>query len=282
MTAQLWRCGTFDFDLTGDPVIMGILNVTPDSFSDGGEHNTLSAAVSWARKMRGDGAGIIDVGGESTRPGASEVPLEEERARVMPVVKALAGEGFCVSVDTSRPEIMLEAAEAGAAILNDVRAFEMPGALDAAASTRLGLVIMHQGPFDAAADAAANAFGYLSRREEALIAAGVDPERIAWDPGFGFGKTLEQNFEVLAASRRFLSSGRPLMAALSRKGSLGRITGRKNPHERAAASVAGALMAAERGAHILRVHDVRETADALAVLKAFRHADIRIEARGRC
>ena len=272
MTAQLWRCGTFDFDLTGDPVIMGILNVTPDSFSDGGEHNTLSAAVSWARKMRGDGAGIIDV----------EVPLEEERARVMPVVKALAGEGFCVSVDTSRPEIMLEAAEAGAAILNDVRAFEMPGALDAAASTRLGLVIMHLGPFDAEADAVEHAFDYLNRREEALIAAGVDPERIAWDPGFGFGKTLEQNFEVLAASRRFLSSGRPLMAALSRKGSLGRITGRKNPHERAAASVAGALMAAERGAHILRVHDVRETADALAVLKAFRHADIRIDARGRC
>lgn len=282
MTAQLWRCGTFDFDLTGEPVIMGILNVTPDSFSDGGEHNTLSAAVSWARKMRGDGAGIIDVGGESTRPGASEVPLEEERARVMPVVKALAGEGFCVSVDTSRPEIMLEAAEAGAAILNDVRAFEMPGALEAAASTRLGLVIMHQGPFDAEADAVEHAFGYLNRREEALIAAGVDPERIAWDPGFGFGKTLEQNFEVLAAARRFLSSGRPLMAALSRKGSLGRITGRKNPHERAAASVAGALMAAERGAHILRVHDVRETADALAVLKAFRHADIRIDARGRC
>lgn len=282
MTAQLWRCGTFDFDLTGEPVIMGILNVTPDSFSDGGEHNTLSAAVSWARKMRGDGAGIIDVGGESTRPGASEVPLEEERARVMPVVKALAGEGFCVSVDTSRPEIMLEAAEAGAAILNDVRAFEMPGALEAAASTRLGLVIMHQGPFDAEADAVEHAFGYLNRREEALIAAGVDPERIARDPGFGFGKTLEQNFEVLAAARRFLSSGRPLMAALSRKGSLGRITGRKNPHERAAASVAGALMAAERGAHILRVHDVRETADALAVLKAFRHADIRIDARGRC
>lgn len=282
MTAQLWRCGTFDFDLTGEPVIMGILNVTPDSFSDGGEHNTLSAAVSWARKMRGDGAGIIDVGGESTRPGASEVPLEEERARVMPVVKALAGEGFCVSVDTSRPEIMLEAAEAGAAILNDVRAFEMPGALEAAASTRLGLVIMHQGPFDAEADAVEHAFGYLNRREEVLIAAGVDPERIAWDPGFGFGKTLEQNFEVLAAARRFLSSGRPLMAALSRKGSLGRITGRKNPHERAAASVAGALMAAERGAHILRVHDVRETADALAVLKAFRHADIRIDARGRC
>ena len=226
-------------------------------------------------------ARIIDVGGESTRPGATEVPLEEERARVIPVVKALAKEGFCVSVDTSRPEIMLEAAAAGAAILNDVRAFEMPGAIEAAASAKLGLVIMYQGPFDAEKDVVEDAFRYLGRREEALMAAGVEPERIAWDPGFGFGKTLEQNFEVLAASGRFLASGRPLLAALSRKGSLGRITGRRNPHERAAASVAGALLAAERGARILRVHDVRETADALAVLKAFGQADIRIDGRGR-
>ncbi len=281
MTQELWRCGPFDFDLRDEPVIMGILNVTPDSFSDGGEHNALPDALAWAEKMRGDGARIIDVGGESTRPGATEVPLEEERSRVIPVVKALAKEGFCVSVDTSRPEIMLEAAEAGAAILNDVRAFERPGALEAAASTKLGLVIMHQGPFDPEKDVVEDAFRYLGRREEALLAAGVESERIAWDPDFGFGKTLEQNFEVLAASGRFLASGRPLLAALSRKGSLGRITGRKNPHERAAASVAGALLAAERGARILRVHDVRETSDALAVLKAFGQADIRIDARGR-
>jgi len=246
MTQELWRGGPFDFDLRDEPVIMGILNVTPDSFSDGGEHNGLPDALAWAEKMRGDGARII-----------------------------------CVSVDTSRPEIMLEAAEAGAAILNDVRAFERPGALEAAASTKLGLVIMHQGPFDPEKDVVEDAFRYLGRREEALLAAGVESERIAWDPGFGFGKTLEQNFEVLAASGRFLASGRPLLAALSRKGSLGRITGRKNPHERAAASVAGALLAAERGARILRVHDVRETSDALAVLKAFGQADIRIDARGR-
>ena len=281
MTQELWRCGPFDFDLRDGPVIMGILNVTPDSFSDGGEHNALPDASAWAEKMRADGARIIDVGGESTRPGATAVPLKEERARVIPVVKALAREGFCVSVDTSRPEIMLEAAEAGAAILNDVRAFEMPGALEAAASAKLGLVIMHQGPFDAEKNVVEDAFRYLGRREEALMAAGVEPERIAWDPGFGFGKTLEQNFEVLAASGRFLASGRPLLAALSRKGSLGRITGRKSPHERVAASVAGALLAAKRGARILRVHDVRETADALAVLKAFGQADIRIDGRGR-
>ena len=240
MTQELWRCGPFDFDLRDGPVIMGILNVTPDSFSDGGEHNALPDAIAWAEKMRADGARIIDVGGESTRPGATAVPLEEERARVIPVVKALAREGFCVSVDTSRPEIMLESAEAGAAILNDVRAFEMPGALEAAASAKLGLVIMHQGPFDAEKNVVEDAFRYLGRREEALMAAGVEPERIAWDPGFGFGKTLEQNFEVLAASGRFLASGRPLLAALSRKGSLGRITERKSPHERVAASVAGA------------------------------------------
>ena len=170
MTQELWRCGPFDFDLRDEPVIMGILNVTPDSFSDGGEHNALPDALAWAEKMRGDGARIIDVGGESTRPGATEVPLEEERSRVIPVVKALAKEGFCVSVDTSRPEIMLEAAEAGAAILNDVRAFERPGALEAAASTKLGLVIMHQGPFDPEKDVVEDAFRYLGRREEALRA----------------------------------------------------------------------------------------------------------------
>ena len=197
MTQELWRCGPFDFDLRDGPVIMGILNVTPDSFSDGGEHNALPDAIAWAEKMRADGARIIDVGGESTRPGATAVPLKEERARVIPVVKALAREGFCVSVDTSRPEIMLESAEAGAAILNDVRAFEMPGALEAAASAKLGLVIMHQGPFDAEKNVVEDVFRYLGRREEALMAAGVEPERIAWDPGFGFGKTLEQNFSLL-------------------------------------------------------------------------------------
>lgn len=279
MAAQFWRCGGIDFDLAEDPVIMGILNVTPDSFSDGGEHNGPEAALAWARKMKDEGARIIDVGGESTRPGASEVPLAEERRRVMPVVKALAEEGFCVSVDTSRPEIMLEAADAGAAILNDVRAFERPGAIEAAASTACGVVVMHQGPFDARKNAPEDAFLYLKRRTDALVAAGIAPERICWDPGFGFGKTLEQNFEVLAAAKRLLASGLPLMAAISRKGSLGRITGRKDPHERAVASVAGALLAAERGARVLRVHDVRETADALAVLKALREADLRIDGR---
>lgn len=279
MTATFWRCGRTVIDLTRGPVIMGILNVTPDSFSDGGEHDDLESALNWARRMRAEGAQIIDVGGESTRPGAGEVPLDEERRRVIPVVKALAAEGFFVSVDTSRPEIMTEAAAAGAQILNDVRAFELPGALEAAAATECGLVVMHWAHEPLQGDVVAEVQRYLEDRQAALEAAGVAPERICWDPGFGFGKGPVQNFELLAATARFAASGQPFMTAVSRKRSLGRVTGREDPQERAAASAAAALLCVERGAQIVRVHDVRETADAFAVLRALREAERRIELR---
>lgn len=279
MPATFWRCGRTVIDLTRGPVIMGILNVTPDSFSDGGAHDDLESALCWARRMRAEGAQIIDVGGESTRPGADEVPLEEERRRVIPVVKALAAEGFFVSVDTSRPEIMTEAAAAGAQILNDVRAFERPGALEAAAATCCGLVVTHWAHAPLQGDVVAEVLRYLEERQAVLEAAGVSPERICWDPGFGFGKGPEQNFELLAATARFAASGQPFMTAVSRKRSLGHVTGREAPQERAAASAAAALLCVERGAQIVRVHDVRETADAFAVLRALREAQRRIELR---
>lgn len=272
--ARFWRCAGELVDLER-PVVMGILNVTPDSFSDGGEHDTPEAAIAWARRMRNDGAAIIDVGGESTRPRAAPVPLEEERRRVMPVVRALAAEGMTVSVDTSRPEIMREAAEAGAAILNDVRGFELPGAIEAAAATRCGLVVMH-GRRPVAEDVVTEVERYLRTRQQALEALGVTADRICWDPGYGFGKSLEENLELLAATPRFAASGQPLMTAVSRKGSLGRLIGREGTHERVTASVSAALLAAEAGALVLRVHDVRETMDALAVLEGIRAAGRRL------
>ena len=176
--AKVWRCAERLFDLEERPLIMGILNVTPDSFSDGGEHNTPEAALLHARRMRGEGADIIDVGGESTRPGFDEfgVSLEEERRRVLPVVRALAAEGFCVSVDTSKPEIMTEAAELGAAILNDIRGFERPGALEAAARTNCGLVVMHRKAEPVYDDLVGEVTAYLEARTARLLALGVSAE----------------------------------------------------------------------------------------------------------
>lgn len=283
-SARVWSCGGRLLDLSR-PLIMGIVNATPDSFSDGGAHNDVERAVAWGRKLAADGADILDVGGESTRPGAEEVSVDEEIARVVPVIRALAAEGFVLSVDTSKPEVMRRALQAGAAILNDVRAFEVPGALEVAAASTAGLVIMH-GAAEAGlagcakgaraageADVVVRVEAYLRRREAALLAAGVDSARICWDAGFGFGKNVEENFAVLAATRRYAALGRPCLMGLSRKSSLGAVTGIKEPRERVAASVAGALLAAERGARILRVHDVRETRDALAVWSAVRSAE---------
>ena len=249
---------------------MGILNVTPDSFSDGGEHNTPEAALLHARRMRGDGADIIDVGGESTRPGFDEfgVSLEEERRRVLPVVRALAAEGFCVSVDTSKPEIMTEAAELGAAILNDIRGFERPGALEAAARTNCGLVVMHRKAEPRYDDLVGEVTVYLEERTAKLLALGVSPDRICWDPGFGFGKTPDGNFTLLRETASFVERGYPFMTALSRKSSIGLAAHQEKPTDRVAGSVAGALFGAAHGSAVLRVHDVRETADALAVWRA--------------
>lgn len=276
--AQAWRCGGRTLALGSRPLIMGILNVTPDSFSDGGDHCALEDALAWARRMRDEGADIVDVGGESTRPGFSLVTLEEERRRVIPVVKALAAEGFIVSVDTSKPEIMTEAAGLGAAILNDIRGFELPGALEAAARTDCGIVIMHSVKDEGFASKTDEVYDYLQKRTAAFEALGTDPERICWDPGFGFQKTPDENFELIAASGRFADSGYPLLAAVSRKSSLGLVTGREKPKDRTAASAACALLACSMGAQIARVHDVAETRDAFCVLEAIRKASERIRA----
>ena len=270
--AKVWRCAERLFDIEKRPLIMGILNVTPDSFSDGGEHNTPEAALLHARRMRDEGADIIDVGGESTRPGFDEfgVSLEEERRRVLPVVRALADEGFCVSVDTSKPEIMTEAAALGAAVLNDIRGFERPGALEAAARTNCGLVVMHRKAEPRYDDLVREVTAYLEERTARLLALGVSPERICWDPGFGFGKTPDGNFTLLRETASFAERGYPFMTALSRKSSIGLATHQEKPTDRVAGSVAGALFGASHGSAVLRVHDVRETADALAVWRAAR------------
>lgn len=254
---------------------MGIVNVTPDSFSDGGTHNEFEAAVAWGKRLAEQGADILDVGGESTRPGASEVSVEEEIRRVVPVVRALAQEGLAVSVDTSKPEVMQASLEAGACILNDIRAFELPGAEDVAARSGAGLVIMHmQGTPQTMQnrpdyeDLLGEIETYLRRREEALLTKGVKPAQICWDAGFGFGKTFEHNFSILKHTERFVASGRPYLMGLSRKTSIGTATNQADPSKRIVSSVAGALLAAERGAQIVRVHDVRETREAFDVWQA--------------
>ena len=269
--AQYWQCQNHRFGFAvKSPLIMGILNVTPDSFSDGGTHNQLEQAVQWARKMRDEGADIVDVGGESTRPGFNEegVSLEEERRRVLPVVKALVQEGFLVSVDTSKPEIMTEVAQLGAHILNDIRGFTQPGALEAASQTTCGLVIMHRAFSTDYDDLVLDVERFLLEQTQKLLSLGVTKDRSCWDPGFGFGKTVEQNFELVAATPRFVASGYPYLMGLSRKSSIGAVTQHTKPLDRISGSVAGALLSAQYGAQIVRVHDVRETVDAMAVWQA--------------
>lgn len=269
---KIWRCGAHQFDLTERPYIMGILNVTPDSFSDGGLHNDVEKAVEHARRMCASGADVIDVGGESTRPGFDEygVSLEEERRRVIPVVRALCQEGMIVSVDTSKPEIMAEVASLGAAILNDIRGFRRPHALETAATTNCGLIVMHRKMRPVYRDVVARVKEYLRTRQTLLENAGVNADRIMWDPGFGFGKTPEQNFALLRATTRFVQEGQPYMMALSRKSSLSKMSRRMDPQERVAASVSGALFAIDRGAHFVRVHDCQETWDAIQIWRAAR------------
>ena len=281
--AVAWKLRTRTLDLTR-PRIRGIVNVTPDSFSDGGEHATTESAVAWGRKLAADGADIIDVGGESTRPGAADVSLEEELARVIPVVKTLAREGLIVSVDTSEPEVMREGAAAGAEILNDIRGFREAGAPQAAAQSGCGLIVMHmQGTprtmqkAPSYTDLIGEVTDFLLSQEKVLLAAGADPAAVMFDPGFGFGKNVEQNFELLAATAHFVELGRPFLMALSRKSSLGAVTGVAKAGDRIVSSVAGALIAVERGAQLVRVHDVRETKEAFDVLAAVRAAEVRLK-----
>ena len=264
------QCGPHRLDLTR-PRVMGILNVTPDSFADGGHHLDPSRALDHAREMIGDGAAIIDIGGESTRPGAQPVSEAEELERVIPLVAALAGEGALVSVDTMKPGIMRAGIAAGAAMVNDVRALQARGALEAVAASSAAVCLMHMRgePRSMQADphyedVVREVGDFLLERALTCEAAGIARDRIVIDPGFGFGKTLSHNLELLRSLSALTETGYPVLAGLSRKATIGRITGR-DVGDRMAGSVAAALAAVARGASIVRVHDVRETVDALNV-----------------
>ena len=258
------------------PQVMGIVNVTPDSFSDGGAHDTTDAAVAHALSLVEQGAGLLDIGGESTRPGAGEVPLEEELRRVVPVIEQLAARvDVPISVDTSKPEVMRAAVQVGAGMINDVYALRRDGALDAAAALGVPVVLMHmQGEprsmqtapgYD---DVVGEVHRFLAERIFAAEMSGIAKQRIVVDPGFGFGKDTAHNLQLLAQLQRFVELGVPVLAGLSRKRSIGQLTGRDVPAERVAGSVAAHLIAAQRGAAIVRVHDVAATVDALKVWNA--------------
>lgn len=256
------------------PLLMGVVNLTPDSFSDAGRFATPQAAVAQARRLCDEGADIIDIGGESTRPGAGGVTLDAERRRVLPVLEQLAAGPVPVSVDTQKPELMREAIAAGASMINDINALLAPGAIAAVAASNVALCLMHKQGTPASMqvdphydDVVAEVLAFLNQRVAAVRAAGVAAERIVIDPGFGFGKTLEHNLELLRHLERFAAGGPVVLAGISRKSMLGRLTGRA-VDERVYASVAAALIAAQKGARILRVHDVAATRDALAVWNA--------------
>ena len=265
-------CGRFSLPLTR-PLVMGVVNITPDSFSDGGRHFAAKLAVAHARKLAGEGADLIDLGGESTRPGAAPVAEEEELRRVLPVLEGLSG--LCISVDTRRPAVMKAAIAAGASMINDVDALSAPGALEAVAASSCGVCLMHKKGEPATMqqdphydDVLEEVKAFLKERVSAAQAAGIAAARIVVDPGFGFGKTVAHNLELLKRLNEFSSLGVPILAGLSRKSSLEKITGRP-VGERLAGSLALALLALQGGATILRVHDVKETRDVIAVWEAF-------------
>ena len=257
------------------PVVMGVLNVTPDSFSDGGKFVRLDAAVERGVQMAEEGAAVIDVGGESTRPGAQPVGLDEELRRVIPVIARLRSRTQAIlSVDTSKAEVMRAAAAAGAAMINDVRALREPGALEAATMSGCAVCLMHMlgeprmmQDSPTYQDVVAEVRGFLAARVAACVGAGLAAERIVLDPGFGFGKTLAHNLQLLRHLSDLSVSGLPILAGLSRKSMVGALTGRP-PEERVEGSVALAVIAALNGARILRVHDVGATVDALKVVAA--------------
>ncbi len=259
--------------------VMGILNVTPDSFSDGGQFNRPDAALARARQMVADGATFIDIGGESTRPGATPVSVQEELDRVCPVVEAAARElDAVISVDTSAPEVMAETAKLGAGLINDVRALQRDGAPEVAAQASIPVCIMHiQGEPDTMQDrpeyrnVRREVSAFLTERMRVAELAGIRPENILLDPGFGFGKSLEHNLQLLACLEQMHILGHPLLVGVSRKSMLGHITGR-DVNERLPVSVAAATIAAMKGASIIRVHDVRETVDAVRVVAAVKEA----------
>jgi len=280
ITPPLWQTSRFQLDLR-TPQVMGIVNVTPDSFSDGGTHSDRRSAMRHAEALLAEGAQILDIGGESTRPGAPPVPLHEEQARVLPVLREAVKLGVPISVDTYKPELMRAALDLGADIINDVWALQrlgeggLSGVQVVAAHPACGVCLMHMhlepqrmqvAPMQG--DAVPQVREFLAQRAQVLRAAGVEQSRIVLDPGIGFGKTVEQNFALLARQRELWSLGYPLLAGWSRKSSLGQVTGQPVAADRVAASVAAALLAVQQGARIVRVHDVQATVDALKVWQA--------------
>ncbi|MEA9739605.1 dihydropteroate synthase [Xanthomonas campestris] len=258
------------------PQVMGIVNVTPDSFSDGGQHTTVDAAVAHGLRLVAEGAAVLDVGGESTRPGASAVSLEEELQRVIPVIQALSAQtAVPISVDTYKPEVMRAAVGAGAGMINDVNALRSPGALEAAAELAVPVVLMHalSAPHAMQAephydDVVAEVHRFLAERIFAAEMAGIDKRRLILDPGFGFDKSTAHNLTVLAQLQRLQEFGLPVLAGFSRKRTIGELTGRQVAADRVHGSVAAHLIAAQQGAQLLRVHDVAATVDALKVWRA--------------
>ena len=274
---NMFRCGRFDLDLgpAARPLVMGILNVTPDSFSDGGQFAGLDAALSHAEQMLAAGVDIIDIGGESSRPGAPAVSIETELARIMPVLYALRDCGKPLSVDTCKPAVMREALTAGADMINDIRGFQEEGALAAVKDSACGLCIMHMQNLPRTmqasphyTDVVAEVIQFLQERADTLLTGGIERARLSVDPGFGFGKTLAHNLALMRDLQHIVDAvGLPLLAGVSRKNMIGEITGQPQGR-RMAGSIAAALASVTNGARLVRVHDVAETVDALAVWQA--------------
>ena len=271
---KILHCGELSLDLSV-PQVMGILNVTPDSFSDGGQHNGKVQAIAHAKQMIADGATVIDVGGESTRPGASVVEVEEEIRRVVPVVEALAELDVVISIDTSQPEVIRAAVAAGAHIWNDVRALTRPKALETAAELNIPVIIMHMrgepttmNGLDHYDDVTQDVITELSQRVDDALKAGVWPENIMIDPGFGFAKNAKQNLKLLKEFHQLNQLGYPILSALSRKRFIGEALGGADARQRAVGSVAGHLMSIQQGASMVRAHDVKAMSDAIKVWNA--------------
>ena len=275
---RVLQCGQHHLDLA-QPHVMGILNVTPDSFSDGGKHNSQEQAVAYALQMIADGATVIDIGGESTRPGALVVEIEEEIRRVIPVVEELAQHDVIISIDTSQPEVMRKAVQAGAHIWNDVRALTRPNALITAAELDIPVIIMHMrgepttmNNLNQYSDVTQDVMGELQHRINAALAVGIKPENIMIDPGFGFAKNAQQNLKLLQEFHLLTSLGYPILSALSRKRFIGEVLDESNAQNRVVGSVAAHLLSIQQGACMVRVHDVKATSDAIKIWQAMNYA----------
>ena len=275
---RVLQCGQHHLDLA-QPHVMGILNVTPDSFSDGGKHNSQEQAVAYALQMIADGATVIDIGGESTRPGALVVEIEEEIRRVVPVVEELAQHNVIISIDTSQPEVMRKAVQAGAHIWNDVRALTRPNALITAAELDIPVIIMHMrgepttmNNLNQYSDVTRDVMGELQQRINAALAVGIKPENIMIDPGFGFAKNAQQNLKLLQEFHVLTSLGYPILSALSRKRFIGEVLDESNAQNRLVGSVTAHLLSIQQGACMVRVHDVKATSDAIKIWQAMNYA----------